>query len=274
MTKHKSIHMLFYEYLQNELSAADRRFVDVHLAHCQSCRAELESLRSLLKKAPRPSRAPSDEVPVGYWNAFAQRVEERIKTQERAGHSESPRSVLERLEQFVVLRPRLALAYGGATIVVLASLLVWRWAERDPRSSLEFADESASLQHISLDERTRTYLDRSKILLLGIVNLEAEPDLPQAVDLNRYRAVSHQLVQEARDLRVELDDPQHLRLRQLISDLEIILLQIANLESQEDLPAIELVKNGVDRKGIFLKINLEKMRMVEQANSTETNQGI
>ena len=45
----------------------------------------------------------------------------------------------------------------------------------------------------------------------------------------------------------------------MVSDLEVILMQIANLESDYDLPAIEMVKSGVERRGIFLKINIEEM---------------
>ena len=49
-------------------------------------------------------------------------------------------------------------------------------------------------------------------------------------------------------------------LRALIDDLEVILLQIANLEAEHDVPAIELVRSGVDRRGILLKIQVEQMR--------------
>ena len=56
----------------------------------------------------------------------------------------------------------------------------------------------------------------------------------------------------------------------LISDLEVILLQIANLESEYNLPAIEMVKNGVDRKGILLKINIEEMRKYKSAEPNKS----
>jgi hypothetical protein len=57
-----------------------------------------------------------------------------------------------------------------------------------------------------------------------------------------------------------LSDTHDRRLEKLVGDLELILMQIANLEEKEDLPEIELVKDGVDRKGLLLKINLEQMR--------------
>ena len=47
---------------------------------------------------------------------------------------------------------------------------------------------------------------------------------------------------------------------QLVEDLEIILLQIANLEEDVDLPAIELIQNTAQNTGVLLKINVEQMR--------------
>jgi hypothetical protein len=61
-------------------------------------------------------------------------------------------------------------------------------------------------------------------------------------------------------LKKELSNTNDRRLEKLVGDLELILLQIKNLEEKEDLPEIELVKSGVDRKGLLLKINLEQMR--------------
>ena len=52
-----------------------------------------------------------------------------------------------------------------------------------------------------------------------------------------------------------------------MTDLEVILLQIANLETEYDLPTIEMVKSGVDRRGVLLKINIEEMRKNESQSA-------
>ena len=54
------------------------------------------------------------------------------------------------------------------------------------------------------------------------------------------------------------DNPREV-LKVLVEELETILIEIANLEEQEDLPDIELIRDGVDRKGILLKINIHQM---------------
>jgi hypothetical protein len=98
------------------------------------------------------------------------------------------------------------------------------------------------------------------MLLLGLVNFDSDSEDAYALNLPYQKQISQNLVNEASFLKEELDAPAHQQLRDLIEDLEIILLQIANLESEHDLSGIELVKSGVDRRGILLKINLEEMQ--------------
>jgi hypothetical protein len=74
-------------------------------------------------------------------------------------------------------------------------------------------------------------------------------------------------VAESGQLQADLEGPDQQRLRELVADLEVILLQIANLEAQHDMPGIEMVQHGVERSAILLKINLEEMRLnVKQQN--------
>ena len=72
------------------------------------------------------------------------------------------------------------------------------------------------------------------------------------------------MVKEAGLLKQQLKTPAQHRLRELIIELEVILLQIANLETANDLTGIELIKSGIDRNGILLKINLEEMKESNQ----------
>jgi hypothetical protein len=79
------------------------------------------------------------------------------------------------------------------------------------------------------------------------------------LDLPFQKQVSQELVSQAGDLKSDLKDPSQRRLRKLVVDLETILLQIANLESKNDLEAVEFVKQGVENGGLLLKINLNEM---------------
>jgi len=80
------------------------------------------------------------------------------------------------------------------------------------------------------------------------------------LNLPYQKQISTELVQEASYLKGELGEYDQERLQSLVADLEMILLQIANLESEYDLRAIDLVKEGVERGGILLKINITDIR--------------
>ncbi|TAK53967.1 MAG: zf-HC2 domain-containing protein [Bacteroidetes bacterium] len=114
-----------------------------------------------------------------------------------------------------------------------------------------------------VDKEARSYLNRSKIMLLGLVNSDEEDPL----SLSRQQEVSRSLLQEAIDLKPRLIETDQKRVKQLIEELEVILLQLANIEEESDLPAVELVKKGVDEKSILLKINMEEMRMMKNKDS-------
>ena len=83
------------------------------------------------------------------------------------------------------------------------------------------------------------------------------------LNLDRQQQISENLVREAGTLKAELTEPAQQRLRRLVTDLELILVQIANLETEHDLSAIELVRSGVDRNGLLMKINLAEMMQAE-----------
>lgn len=120
----------------------------------------------------------------------------------------------------------------------------------------------------SVETRTWQYLDRSKVLLLGIVNADSAQADPALLNLPRKQALARDLVSEAAQLQTELNSPEQQRLQALVRDLEVILLQIANLEAHHDLPAIEMVRNGVERRGLLFKINLEAMQRTAPATSS------
>lgn len=73
-------------YIDGELSVADRDAAEAHLAGCDACRAELESLRSLATGLATP---PETAVPEDLWPAIEQRLD--VETATRAGHGTAGR---------------------------------------------------------------------------------------------------------------------------------------------------------------------------------------
>jgi len=93
-------------------------------------------------------------------------------------------------------------------------------------------------------------------MLLALINFDPETEDPYVLNLPHQQQVSRELVREASFLKQGIADSDQRRLQNLITDLEVILLQIANLESERDFEAIEFVKKGVDSRGIMLQIHV------------------
>ncbi len=203
------------------------------------------------------------EPPNGFWEEYLPKLEERIaKEDARIPHSK------------VIWWRKLNAQHGwairmaAAIAFVSVGILIGRYFSQQPvqQSAIVKSTPSETIQTVtaSPDVRALRYLKRSEVLLLGLVNYEPATS-EYSPNLSRKKEISRELIQEASLLKQELNSPDQRRLKELVSDLELILAQIANLEEKSDLPQIELVKSGVDRKGILLKINLEEMRMHESA---------
>jgi hypothetical protein len=159
--------------------------------------------------------------------------------------------------------PRWSYQVAAAAALVVVGILIGRniFSPQTPLTTAQRGPTEAALIPVSdpAVDRAHDYLERSKLLLLGLVNYDAENDDPYALDLPRRKEISRELVTQAADIKGSLTGSGQARLRELIGDLEVILLQIANLEAEQDLEAVEFVQRGVEEKGIFLKIDLTQM---------------
>ena len=103
-------------YLDGELPSGERARVDVHLAGCAACSAELAELRALdagLRGTAVPDPGPH------YWSRFAERLETRLGPSTPSGY--------ERLTGWLFPSGRLAWV-RGLTAVATVTLLVFRTA--------------------------------------------------------------------------------------------------------------------------------------------------
>lgn len=208
----------------------------------------------------------------GYWDKLADRMEAEGKSVSRMT------AWWQRFWQYLNFQPSWAYRIATAVALIAIGVLIGKFyfgrPVSQPAETIQTAEvpptavEQASLQH-----RTDQYLERSKVLLLGLINFDPDSEDIYGLDMPYQKQISRELVQEASSLKEELNDPAHRQLQELIEDLKITLMQIANLESKHDLAGIELVKSGVDRRGILLKINLEKMQDGVPSKEVDVDQG-
>lgn len=260
----KKCRNLFVNALYGELSAEQKSAFDLHVQECESCAGEYRKMAATLKTMGQ--RAPEQPQPE-FWDSFWDKLEPKLD-EEKSPVTDSPKGDIWKLPAIAI--PQWAYrAAAAAAILVLGIFLgkIFFGSDvSDRQTSAPFAtSETLTPQQAQLDSRTQVYLERSKVLLMGLNNLEPDALETNAIDFTRYQHVSRDLVQEAGYLKNALEsNPRQRRLRELVGDLEVILLQIANLEAENDVSGIELVKSGVDRRGILLKINLEEIRRAEK----------
>ena len=253
MIRHRRVRKLLYEYLHGELESSEQRSVEQHLVSCPHCSNELKDLESAVNLLRAHTRQPSDTRPPGFWNAFAFRVEDRIREGgARRGTSGTIGSLAGRI---LLLHRRLLVAFASG----LAAIVVFTIAFLMSRHSSQQTQERISEQH-PLDQqapaelvsdRLHTYFSKSKVLLVGLSNMKTGED--QEIDLSGERKLSRELIYEARYLHGQPIDTRSAR---LIGDLEKILVELANTKEQNGLPDVDVIRGGIHQENLLFKIRM------------------
>jgi hypothetical protein len=250
---------LFVEALYDELDADQKQTFSEHLKSCRQCAESYEEMTSTAQSMRRRIQPEPESV---FWSGYWDRLAERLDQTEKSKASANP--IWTRLREILRFEPKWIVRVATATALVIVGVFIGRIAFGPDRVNQQMAGQIGETReniHLaSLEQRTDQYLERSKILILGLINFDEKTEDPFTLDLPYQAQISQNLVDEAAVLKKELKDPAQKKLHDLVADLEVILLQIANLESGHDLSAIEMVKSGVDRRGILLKINLNEMQ--------------
>lgn len=250
----RKFRQLVVEAVYDDLDKNEQAWFDNHKEECDDCAAMHESMKSTLRVMESHERV---EPEPGFWENYWDNLAPQLSVPaQKKKERPSGRQWLSAL-----LQPAWPVQLAGGLAMMIIGILIGRTyfsptAEPPQQMSLTPPIESTAL---TVNQRADRYLERSKLLLMGVVNYDEGKDDLFALDFDRQRQMSQELVQEANLLKYELNERDQQYMRQLVGDLEMILLQIANLESEYDLPDVELVKNAVQSQGVFLRINLEQM---------------
>jgi len=240
---------------------ATASLVEQHAQSCLNCKHELEQLQALILT---PASAPDPGVE--FWDGYFEKLEARMASESELAKV-APLTVRPLRDRIARLRllPMWSLQAAAAVVILITGIWLGRGVFADP--SLTAVATAAPTE---LENQALSYLDRTKTVLLGLANFDPLEDDPADLNMERRKSLAGGLIQEASFLKKELSRSDQARLSELIGDLEVILLQIANLETEYDIPEIEMVKNGVDRKAIFFKIDVENMLRTSGAHQRET----
>lgn len=252
--------------LYGELSPEEEKELSRHLEACPGCRAEHEAMaRTLLTMGAKTAADPGAE----YWDAYFDKLETRMVADGVFAPAKRPvrAAAPDRPPFGRKLFPRWAFAAAGALGLLAGGILIGRLTigrgplvAQAPSAAEQAATLTAAAASRDLSGRASRYLGRSKVILLAIANFDPGTKDIAGLNLPVQKAMSRDLVREAAGLKDDLRAAGDRRLERLVGELETILLQIANLKSETDLPGVEIVQAGVGLKDVLFKITLSEAR--------------
>lgn len=223
------------EAVYGVLDGARRTAFEAHLADCAGCAEELATLEAT---AARVAEALPARPHVDAWS----RLRPALDALDRA-----PRPARLRLPYPAAAALAAALVVLGVGLGVLL---------RPPAPAVPPSAEAPTAAGV--DAELGRYLERATPLLLAIANRggASEASYDPAVE----RRLAARLAAEAADLRRELQERGRRRRAALVSDLEVVFLQIANLPASEYVRGVEMVRATIDDRALLFQLSVEEMR--------------
>jgi hypothetical protein len=264
---------LIEQSIHEPLAAEAEKHLDEHLQGCPGCRelhSELGALKDLIDqhghREPHPARLEH------VWT----RLEPEL---DRVDAASSDRQVTGTAP--TMSRPiwwHLARLLPAAAALLLVGFGAGWWlggsgpaplgqsAATDPSlASLPVevsADPGATIQEAgsSIDADLRDYLESTRPLLLAIVNRETAGSLDEALDLSVERRAAQRLATAAGPLVERLGEERRRRERDLVSELQLVLLQLANLEEREQAAALKMIQQMLANRSLLIQVELTEAR--------------
>jgi hypothetical protein len=265
MNSCKKVQKLLVSAIWNELNGHERAKFMEHIKECPECERIYEEMSKTLKnletrKRPEPSQA--------YMGKSWEQLKQEMTEKKSRGRFSIP-SFINNFSSKPAFSPGIA----GSLLLLFLGIFIG-WAIFSGKQNVNPAlGKNGIGTPVSYEERTDRLLERSKTMMVAFVNWDSKTDDASVLNLDRSRKISADLLKEAGLIRKQLPASERARVNELITDLEFILLQLANLEGENDLENIEIIQTGIDSRGIILKINLEELsRMDRKQEKTGINE--
>jgi hypothetical protein len=225
--------LVLHHYHDEDSPAA----VAQHLAACDVCRAEYNSIQrvlALVDELPIPERADT------YGEQVWTRLRWRLGSRSRQG---TWRSLL-----------------AAAAVIAVAFIAGQWWHARnaaptvvggDSTASTTIATQAAAKDRILFVVVT-DHLDSSERMLLQVVNSDSK----RGLDLSNERGRAEELVASNRIYRQTAEQRGDDRLASVLSDLEPILLEIAHSEGKLSPEEAGSLQKRIDSKGLLFKVRV------------------
>jgi hypothetical protein len=238
----------------DESTPADRATRRAHLETCESCRALDREMRAVLALV---DTAPAVEAPPGFGREMWARVEPHISA--RATRRPWWSAFAKAPAGLAPVR-HWALGVGMAALLLASFTLgrVWERAPRkdDPAPALSVAATRGGTTDAMTERLLRAemedHLERSQRVLVDVVNSADAADVSLASD--RTRAAD--LVADGRLYRRAADRIGDVEMRNLLEDVERVLVDVANGSSESSSKELKDVRTRIDEQDLLFRLRV------------------
>ena len=228
-------------YVYGDLDGDALAFFQKHLQTCSTCQRECEDIKQTLGFMDQRRRP---DPPAISWEPFEARLKAAVRAQQ----------ILETRRNRKIW---LIQSFAAVALLVLGIVLGKSVFQESPIGGLVTLVPD---QPLTYTQQADAYVERSKTLLIGLMNMDVEAGSGASVDLSLQKKLSRELVSEAAMLRENYPEEAKDQLLELINDLEIILIQISHFEADGNLENLQVIREGVARSSLLLKIHLEQLQ--------------
>lgn len=237
-----AIHPLLTDVALGTASAATEQRVREHVTACPACARELRAVSTLLEHVV-PDRS---EPPAAFFDGFADAVMARLS--EPAPRPETRTRIRPMHGPLAPRMVKWSFRAAAAIVLIVTGIFIGRAGQPGvPPTNVAPGPPTGSDATVA---RAMDVLDRSRTLLLDIMNAEQAPNM----DL-RQRAAGELAIQAA-EIHGRLDPGEQARLAALLQELELVLLQMAHARPESGTLDVAMIREGVDRNGLLFKIEL------------------
>ena len=236
------------EAVAGELTAAKRADLDRHLATCPRCSAQLAGFEATAERFAAALPNPRSAGGIDTWRHIAPEIEaidRRRRTTRRGGPG---------LGGLRLDYPAAASSAAGLLLLGLALGFLVRAPDGSPKPS------PVGAQQVEVELGFARFLERSTPLLLAIANRRVGGAELASFDPAAERLLADRLAVEAADLAAELDEQGLRRQADLLSDLEVVFLQLANLPEQQYSNGLAMVQATLESRALLFQLSVEEMR--------------
>jgi len=253
-------------YFYGELDAVERTRVEHHLRGCAECRQRLDDLHAIRRALA--SQPVVDAPPANDWSGFMRRLDNAVGV----GPTESRRSGEAAKADGVSPKPRrggggrhIAAIAAMLAIVTLGILMAARFRAATPIQLTQgprpdvlapapnagAANAKASLR--ALRENSAEHLERSKLVVLGLVTRDARHT--SAADWQYERQLAATLLSDTRLFRLTAQERGAADVARVMRDLETVLLEVS-MSDQPDRESLERVQRLITKRDLVSKMQI------------------